>query len=628
MVTDADVMTPTRTTSIIFGVILFVLALSILPYHLTQISNQNSSQLDLELYVDESANMGIEGIVSIAKKQWKTLDSSNLGLHWAPHWLSFTLAKEALNNDRLLLVNYSLLDHVDVWFVTPPEYGSTVIAKYKAGDAYPFSQRVIKSEKFLFEVPDTAHDLQVYIRADSKGPINVPIQIWSAKDFIEFSSLQKLFLGLFFGYMIAMALSNLYIYATSRNNLFLVYTGYVSSIALALASLHGVTFRYIWPNNVWLQEVAVPIFTCLTVIFIISLTINLLVLKTKSPTIFKVLRGIRYIFIGLLCLSFVLPYELVIKAVLVLLVVISPIIFISGAILAFKGSVVARYFCGAWGVLLLSAVAIALENFGFYDLIISGTYLLMIGAITESLLLALAIAINFNEQLLSAKQTRDAALQSEQEAIEAKDELISLQEKNRSDLEYSIEERTLELQVALRELSEKNKELEKLSAIDPLTGLMNRRYFDDRIVAECRRSKREMSKLGIAMLDIDHFKKINDSYGHLCGDHCLKIFALTLQETIKRPSDIICRYGGEEFVLILPNTDQDGLLNLLEKVRKEVESKHIIFEGQELHMTVSIGGCSRVVLSEDESTSIVAFADKQLYEAKASGRNRVIVKRF
>lgn len=628
MIKDVNLTSSTRTTSIVVGVVLFVFALAVLPYHLTQISQQNSTDLNAKLFIDKSFSIDIQEAVKLDKEQWQAIDSFNLGLSSAVHWLNFSLLPDQVGDGRYLAVNYGLLDHVDVWFLTPPEHGSEVVGAYRTGDAYPFSERIIKSEKFLIEVPNSPHDLQVYIRADSKGPINVPIQIWSVNDFIEYSSLQKLFVGLFFGFMIAMALSNLHIYATTRNKLFIVYTAYVTSITVTLAALHGIAFRYVWPNNIWLQEIAVPIFSCLTLIFVISLTINLLDLRTNSPKIFKALHSIRYIFIGILCLCFVLPYELVIKAVLVLVVISTPVIFLSGVILACKGSIVARYFCGAWGVLLLSGVAIALENFGLYDSIISASYLLMIGAVTEALLLALAIAINFNQQLISAKTTRDVALKNEQEAIEAKDELISLQERNRSDLEYSIEERTLELEIALRELSEKNRELEKLSAIDPLTGLMNRRYFDERIIAECRRSKREISKLGIAMLDIDHFKKINDTYGHLCGDHCLKTFALTLKETIKRPSDIICRYGGEEFVLILPNTDQDGLNKLLERVRINVENKKIIFEGHELQMTVSIGGCSQVVVSDDEKSTLVASADKQLYKAKESGRNCVIVKSF
>jgi diguanylate cyclase (GGDEF)-like protein len=628
MGSKATLMSSTRTTFIIISVVFFVCALFILPYYLTQISKQNSHELEVSLFIDQSFSVDIRDAVNISKNEWRPIDSVNLGLNSAPHWLTFTMPSQHTTENRYLLVNYSLLDHVDVWFLTPPEQGSEVVGAYNTGDAYPYLERIIKSEKFLFEVPNSDHDLQVFIRAASKGPVNVPIEIWSANEFIEYSSLQKLFLGLFFGFMMAMALSNLYIYATTRNSLFLVYTAYVTGLAITLASLHGIGFRYIWPGNIWLQELAIPIFSCLTLIFVISLSISLLNLKANSPNIFKMLRSIRYIYIALLVFSFVLPYEIAIKAVLVLLVMCSPFIFISGVILALRGNIIARYFCAAWGVLLLSGLSISMENLGLYDSIISSSYLLMVGAIIEALLLALAISININQQLLHAEKTRDLALKNEQEAIEAKDELINLQEKNRTELEYSIEERTLELEIALRELSEKNRELEKLSAIDPLTGLMNRRYFDKRILAECRRSKREKSNLSIAMLDIDHFKKVNDNYGHLCGDHCLKVFAATLKEVIKRPADIICRYGGEEFVLILPNTDQDGLIKLLEKVRKSVESKKIMFEGQELAMTVSIGGCSRVVLSDDETGMVVAFADKQLYKAKESGRNCVMVQSY
>lgn len=217
---------------------------------------------------------------------------------------------------------------------------------------------------------------------------------------------------------------------------------------------------------------------------------------------------------------------------------------------------------------------------------------------------------------------------TEQNAVKAQNALIAIQEQNKADLEYSIEERTLELEITLRELGEKNRELEKLSAIDPLTGLINRRYFDKRILAESRRSRREMTKLAIAILDIDHFKKINDTYGHLCGDHCLKVFAETLKDIVKRPSDTICRFGGEEFVLILPNTDGEGLRVLLEKMRQKIESRIIKFENSELQMTVSIGACTHVIAHVDEHESILAFVDKQLYKAKDQGRNRVVIGDF
>lgn len=191
--------------------------------------------------------------------------------------------------------------------------------------------------------------------------------------------------------------------------------------------------------------------------------------------------------------------------------------------------------------------------------------------------------------------------------------------------DYQLAERNIELEIAMRELSEKNRELEKLSAIDPLTGLINRRYFDKRILAETRRSKRELTPLGVAILDIDHFKKINDNYGHLCGDHCLKVFADILRNEVKRPSDVVCRYGGEEFVLILPNTASEGLKVILENIRNAVEHTPIKFQTDTIDMTVSIGATSNVMQIGYEHERVVDWADKLLYEAKQSGRNKVLV---
>ncbi len=612
------------SVTVFVGVAIFVCILLLLPYHLTQIGKKNSTELNALLHVDDNYSAQLEDIISLPMDEWQTVNEFNFGLNSSPHWIRVDIPKNDKEVARLLLINYGLLDHLDVWFLATNKNESEIVGAYKTGDAFPFSERMIKSETFLFQVPDEQGHLRVFIRAKSKGPLKIPIEIWTTKDYTEYSSLQKLFMGLFFGYMVAMAISNLFIYASTKNRIFAYYTAYVTFIGLTVASLHGIGFHYLWPNNLWIQEFSPVIFASLTVVFIISLAIDLLALKNKSPTTYKILRNIRYVFFGVLALCAVLPYEVILKGVLLLLIITTPIILISGAVLALKGSSVARYFCGAWAVLLISGVSVSMDNLGLYESAIDSSYLLIVGAITEALLLAMALAVSFNEQMQNAKQTRNDALKNEQEAIDAMDKLMAVQDENRDNLNYSIEERTLELEVALRELAEKNRELEKLSAVDPLTGLMNRRFFDKRMLAESRRSRREMTTLGVAMLDIDYFKKINDTYGHLCGDHCLQVFANILKESVKRPSDIICRYGGEEFVLILPNTDQAGLTKLLEKIRKNVENKKILFEGHTI-MTVSIGGCSRIIATEDEHELIIAFADKLLYSAKEAGRNRVTV---
>ena len=610
---------------VVVSIVAFVLFLLTIPFYLTQLTDRNALELHTTYYVDSKVDTPVVEVFGLPEQAWTSKQQANLGLSPLPHWFKLTIKPSSKKQHRVLMINYGLLDKVDLWFLDAQLGQEKIINSFKTGDSYPFEQRPTEFAQFLFPVPDYPSAITVLIRVETKGPVKVPVEMWDEDAFVEYVSLKKLFMGIFFGFMIAMALSNLFIFASNRNVIFIIYTAYVASIALAVASLHGIGFQYLWSNNIWLQEFCVFIFTNFTLLSIISLTIRLLELQKQAPNIYRILRIIQLIFLAMLAVSLFAPYEVMIRAVLVLLILSTPIILTAGVILALGGSIVARYFCGAWAALLTSGAIVALENFGLYSSFIDSSYLIMVGAITESLLLAFALAMNFSQQLRNAINARLTALKNEQEAVDARDQLIALQEQNKAELEYSIEERTLELEIALRELADKNRDLERLSAIDPLTGLMNRRYFDKRLLAEARRSKRELRPLGLAMLDIDHFKKINDEFGHLCGDHCLKVFAELLKEYVKRPSDVVCRYGGEEFVLILPSTEEEGLKKLLNNIRVAVANKMIMFEGKKISMTVSIGGCSRTMASEDEHEVILGFVDKQLYHAKDSGRNKVIV---
>jgi diguanylate cyclase (GGDEF)-like protein len=162
--------------------------------------------------------------------------------------------------------------------------------------------------------------------------------------------------------------------------------------------------------------------------------------------------------------------------------------------------------------------------------------------------------------------------------------------------------------------------LAQKAQIDALTGLWNRRYFDERLEAEVSMARRAPRPLAVLMIDIDKFKLINDTYGHATGDEVLRRVACLLGESV-RTEDIVCRYGGEEFAVIAPNTC-DGAAALAERLRHAVETMKITFLGKPLHVTASIG-----VASHDQApeTSLVAQADAALYRAKQAGRNRVEV---
>jgi diguanylate cyclase (GGDEF)-like protein len=190
-------------------------------------------------------------------------------------------------------------------------------------------------------------------------------------------------------------------------------------------------------------------------------------------------------------------------------------------------------------------------------------------------------------------------------------------------LEDSIQSRTLELQVALTELGDINRALEEQNTQDALSGVRNRAYFDKKIQAEMKRSRREQRPLALVMLDIDHFKQINDRHGHLAGDAVIRGVAQRIQAQLKRSSDHICRYGGEEFALILPNTDADGAVALAEQVRLSIAQSPFETEIGELSVQISAGCYAAVAESAMLSSTYIMAADEALYRAKHAGRNQV-----
>ena len=186
-----------------------------------------------------------------------------------------------------------------------------------------------------------------------------------------------------------------------------------------------------------------------------------------------------------------------------------------------------------------------------------------------------------------------------------------------------VQERTLELEITLRELNEVNQKLTEQNTIDSLTGVKNRSVFDRRLIAEGRISRRQQTPMALLMLDIDKFKNINDQYGHLAGDHTLQIIAQSLSENLKRPTDLVSRFGGEEFAIILPNTDEDGAIQVAEIIRKAIEVLTIKWDSHDIPLTVSIGISVAIVDSDDHPTILLDQADKALYQAKRGGRNKV-----
>lgn len=168
--------------------------------------------------------------------------------------------------------------------------------------------------------------------------------------------------------------------------------------------------------------------------------------------------------------------------------------------------------------------------------------------------------------------------------------------------------------------------LEQLAMLDSLTGIPNRRRFAKVFEQEWRRGMRDGTPISLIVVDVDHFKAYNDTYGHAAGDEVLRLIARTLQEALRRPGDFVARYGGEEFVILLPGITREGARALAEQARADVEAKRIAHAVSDVspHVTISMGGATcDAVAAAGEDMDLFRLADAYLYEAKHGGRNRV-----
>ncbi|MCV2884586.1 diguanylate cyclase [Aestuariibacter sp. AA17] len=614
---------PLSVSRVLFPMVFIVGALFV--YGIFTVSKATQPQYELgngvKYLQDEQQSMSLEEILQLPESAWQIEEKHAIshGLTNDAYWFQFSLPENVLNHARVIEIAYALIDHVEMWYVS----NDKVVAHYRGGDTQPFSERYLPLTSLVFPIPPHAENVQVIMRIQTDGALRVPLRIWDKDRYLSYASDQATLMGLFFGFMLAMMLSNIFHYVTTGNSSFLSYSGYVFFLALAIATLNGLAYKYVWPNSAWFQQKAIAFVVMMALMCAFIFTKQLLNVGSHSGRLNK---GLQLLIVGYGLLAFAslfLNSFITVRLLVVCVSVAMPVIYTVGVYCWYKGVSLARYYLLAWSVLLMSGFFAALEHADYVLLDVPSNYLLMIGGTIETFLLALALAINYRNQRDSLIAAQSKALEIEREARAAQEQMLLMREEAQEDLEYKVQERTLELEIALRELSEINRELELKNTIDPLTGLRNRRYFDKKYQAELRRSRREQTALSVVMIDIDHFKSINDQYGHLVGDECIQRVSKLLESSLKRGADEVCRYGGEEFVMVLPSTDKSGAVTLVDGIRQALADLDIATAAGKVNVTLSAGICTAVVRSEEDGKLMLEAADRQLYEAKSRGRNCV-----
>jgi diguanylate cyclase (GGDEF)-like protein len=267
-----------------------------------------------------------------------------------------------------------------------------------------------------------------------------------------------------------------------------------------------------------------------------------------------------------------------------------------------SGYLPARLFLFAWFMLLLGTALYASVSFGMLKKNFVTEYGLQIGSAVEMILLSFALAYRY------------ASLRRENERI--------VRDANEQ-LERNVSRRTSELSNALEQLADANGRLRESNRRDALTGLFNRRHFRELFEQMLHQAAETRQPLGLLLIDLDHFKKVNDTYGHLAGDECLRMLARNLTEVVTNDHGLVARFGGEEFVVALPSLSTARLLEVAERLRLRICAEPARYAGDEITITASIGVFNVPVGFSFNPDDALHQADDALYAAKNSGRNRV-----
>jgi diguanylate cyclase (GGDEF)-like protein len=204
-------------------------------------------------------------------------------------------------------------------------------------------------------------------------------------------------------------------------------------------------------------------------------------------------------------------------------------------------------------------------------------------------------------------------------------EMLIERQQHLHNLEAQVLERTQGLETALTDLERVNRQLSENSLTDELTGLGNRRSFVTTLQEEWSRTQREQTQLSLLLIDIDYFKRINDTHGHLKGDACLRFISDNFKKGLHRPADVCFRFGGDEFAVILPSTDLAGAAMIANSIRQTIEQSDFKGARSSERLTISVGAAttSTELLNNSSTEALIAVADRALYQAKENGRNQV-----
>lgn len=499
----------------------------------------------------------------------------------------------------LLVLHYPLLDNVDVYL----RYPDGRVEHMASGDTLPFSARSIRYRhpNFWVELPQRT-EVELLVRVASRSSLQVPLAVYTPKAFAELERDSQLGIGVFYGILLALLCYNLVLWLSLRDASHFWYMCHVTGFGLVMFCLNGLAFEYLWPNSPWWANQAIPLSMAISQIAMHQFCRVFLELEDRQPRADKVSQALILFFVLMGMGSFFVEYRTVVRP-MTLAVFPGALFILYLAINAIRqGYTPARVFLLAWAFLLLGTALYASVSFGLLPKNFFTEYGIQIGSALEIILLSFALAYRY------------ARLRGENERL--------VHEHNEQ-LERHVARRTSELSTALEQLAEANQRLRESNRRDALTGLFNRKHFREVFEHQLHHANEHRQSLGVLLIDLDHFKDVNDTHGHLAGDECLRWLGRTLHDSLVEHGALMARFGGEEFVAVIPDIEGDRLLNVAEILRLRICGEPVRYAGNNIRLSASIGAFLLRPGTGIGADDALHRADDALYAAKNRGRNCV-----
>jgi len=613
----------------VFAGLLSSQALAVTP----SVISKNSAALQVGAIEWVAGNHGADfPTAHVEPWSWRPLVKPNLKKQRNGVWLRFSLDSKSASSSRWYLsLKLPVLDEVQMRLFYPDEgdWGPLM----RAGDYIPKRDQPLADHNLVFPLDLRGNERAVvYMQVRAHELMALPISIYDETAFAAAKVIDVAMISLFFGGMLVILLYNCSLFAFTRDPTYLLYVAYLLSALFYVLTMTGFGQLFLWPDTplfsrrFYALSAALCFFTPLLfasrflrvrhyggwpwlVTWVLMGYWGVVILVTLFAPSFG-----RYLMAEPIALA---------HCILTMAAVIN---------LWIRGNGSARLFTIAWSTLLLATIVHLLALEGALPLNALTLHGQLIGMFVEFVLLSMALAQRINQERdrrilaqQSTLQASEALAHEREQRLTAQQQVLEAQVRANEVLEVRVYERTRALEEAKRGLEMVNEQLTRMSVTDALTQLSNRGHFDVMIDEEVRRSLRTETPLSVLLLDIDHFKRINDTYGHQFGDDCLRLTADTLKQYGQRAGDVVARYGGEEFVMALPGMNSGEASKQAERIRAAVAALRPAHGEGRLELTISIGVATLQPPASCTPTQLLASADAALYRAKHNGRNQVAI---